>query len=193
INELISELSMTVSNDQVRELAGEDQHEPYRAILKQLRTRLNETKEILSDKIHGQKLAVKAPLQKVEQLWEPLYACYQSLNECGMGVIANGSLLDTLRRVKAFGIHLVRLDIRQESTRHSDVLSELTRYLGIGDYEQWSEQDKIAFLTNELASKRPLPPRACEPPEPVKEVLDTCKIVAAQPREAFGAYVISMA
>ncbi|MCV5926477.1 phosphoenolpyruvate carboxylase, partial [Escherichia coli] len=32
-----------------------------------------------------------------------------------------------------------------------------------------------------------------EPSEPVKEVLDTCKIVAAQPREAFGAYVISMA
>ncbi|EHK0841892.1 TPA: phosphoenolpyruvate carboxylase [Vibrio parahaemolyticus] len=193
INELISELSMTVSNDQVRELAGEDQHEPYRAILKQLRALLNETKDILDAKIHGQKLAVKAPLQKVEQLWDPLYACYQSLHECGMGVIADGSLLDTLRRVKAFGVHLVRLDIRQESTRHADVLSELTRYLGIGDYEQWSEQDKIAFLTNELASKRPLLPHDWEPSEPVKEVLDTCKIIALQPREAFGAYVISMA
>ncbi|EJG1636023.1 phosphoenolpyruvate carboxylase [Vibrio parahaemolyticus] len=193
INELISELSMTVSNDQVRELAGEDQHEPYRAILKQLRALLNETKDILDAKIHGQKLAVKAPLQKVEQLWDPLYACYQSLHECGMGVIADGSLLDTLRRVKAFGVHLVRLDIRQESTRHADVLSELTRYLGIGDYEQWSEQDKIAFLTNELASKRPLLPLDWEPSEPVKEVLDTCKIIALQPREAFGAYVISMA
>lgn len=101
-----------------------------------------------------------------------------------MGVIADGSLLDTLRRVKAFGVHLVRLDIRQESTRHADVLSELTRYLGIGDYEQWSEQDKIAFLTNELASKRPLLPRDWEPSEPVKEVLDTCKIIALQPREA---------
>lgn len=110
-----------------------------------------------------------------------------------MGVIADGSLLDTLRRIKAFGVHLVRLDIRQESTRHSDVLSELTRYLGIGDYDQWSEQDKIAFLTNELSSKRPLLPRDWEPSEPVKEVLDTCKVIAAQPREAFGAYVISMA
>ena len=193
INELISELSMTKSNDAVRALAGDDEHEPYRAILKQLRSLLNETKEILDAKIHGQKLAVKAPLQKVDQLWEPLYACYQSLHECGMGVIADGSLLDTLRRVKAFGVHLVRLDIRQESTRHSEVLSELTRYLGIGDYDQWSEQDKIAFLTNELASKRPLLPLDWQPSEPVKEVLDTCKIIAVQPREAFGAYVISMA
>ncbi|MEF1288882.1 phosphoenolpyruvate carboxylase [Vibrio sp. M260118] len=193
INELVSELSMTQCNDAVRALAGEDEHEPYRAVLKELRALLNDTKEILDAKIHGQKLAVKAPLQRVEQLWEPLYACYQSLHECGMGIIADGSLLDTLRRIKAFGVHLVRLDIRQESTRHSDVLSELTRHLGIGDYEQWSEQDKVAFLTNELASKRPLLPRDWQPSEAVQEVLDTCSIVAAQPREAFGAYVISMA
>ncbi|MCC2524513.1 phosphoenolpyruvate carboxylase [Vibrio coralliilyticus] len=193
INELVSELSMTRCNDAVRSLAGENEHEPYRAVLKQLRALLTETKEILDAKVNGQKLAVKAPLQRVEQLWEPLYACYQSLHECGMGIIADGSLLDTLRRIKAFGVHLVRLDIRQESTRHSDALSELTRYLGIGDYNQWSEQDKIAFLTNELASKRPLLPRDWQPSEQVQEVLDTCKIVAAQPREAFGAYVISMA
>ncbi|MCG6352131.1 phosphoenolpyruvate carboxylase [Vibrio fluvialis] len=193
INELVAELSMTKCNDALRSLAGEEEHEPYRAVLKRVRSLLQETLEILDAKIHGQKLAVKAPLQNVSQLWDPLYACYQSLHECGMGVIADGSLLDTLRRVKAFGVHLVRLDIRQESTRHADALSELTRYLGIGDYNQWSEQDKIAFLTNELASKRPLLPRDWEPSAPVKEVFDTCKIVAAQPREAFGAYVISMA
>ncbi|RSD33075.1 phosphoenolpyruvate carboxylase [Vibrio pectenicida] len=193
INELISELSMTRCNDVVRKLAGEDAHEPYRAILKQLRALLTETKHILDRKIKGQDLTAKAPLQKIDQLWEPLYACYQSLHQCGMGIIADGSLLDTLRRIKAFGVHLVRLDIRQESTRHSDALSELTRYLGIGDYNHWNEQDKIAFLTNELASKRPLLPRNWHPSEPVQEVLDTCKIIANQPREAFGAYVISMA
>ncbi|CAH8193783.1 MULTISPECIES: phosphoenolpyruvate carboxylase [Vibrio] len=193
INELVSELSMTKCSDALRALAGEDEHEPYRAILKRLRTLLTETTEVLEAKINGQQLARKAPLQHIDQLWQPLLACYQSLHECGMGVIADGSLLDTLRRIKAFGVHLVRLDIRQESTRHSDVLSELTRYLGIGDYDQWSEQDKIAFLTNELSSKRPLLPRDWQPSEPVQEVLDTCKIIAAQPREAFGAYVISMA
>ncbi len=193
INELVSELSMTKCSDELRQLAGEDAHEPYRAILKGIRSLLLETLEILDAKVHGQNLAKKAPLRDASQLWDPLYACYKSLHECGMGVIADGSLLDTLRRIKAFGVHLVRLDIRQESTRHSDVLSELTRYLGIGDYDQWSEHDKIAFLTNELSSKRPLLPRDWEPSEPVKEVLDTCKIIAAQPRAAFGSYVISMA
>lgn len=193
INELVSELSMTKCNEEVRRLAGEEEHEPYRAILKRLRSLLNDTLSLLDAKINGEQMLEKAPLRDAAQLWEPLYACYRSLHECGMGVIADGSLLDTLRRIKAFGVHLVRLDIRQESTRHADVLSELTRYLGLGDYNQWSEQDKIAFLTNELASKRPLLPRDWHPSEPVKEVLDTCKIIAAQPRAAFGAYVISMA
>ncbi|WP_299687245.1 phosphoenolpyruvate carboxylase [uncultured Vibrio sp.] len=192
VNELITELSMTKCNDAVRELAG-DEHEAYRAILKNLRTLLNNTLEVLDAKLHYAEVPKKETLQNIDQLWTPLYACYQSLHECGMGVIADGSLLDTLRRLKAFGVHLVRLDIRQESTRHSDVLSELTRYLGIGDYDQWSEQDKIAFLTNELSSKRPLLPRDWQPSEQVKEVLDTCRVIADQPREAFGAYVISMA
>jgi len=193
IGELISELSMTQCNDSVRTLAGEEEHEPYRAILKRLRSLLNDTIEILDAKVHGQKLPIKAPLNNSDQLWEPLYKCYQSLHECGMGTIADGNLLDTLRRIKAFGVTLVRLDIRQESTRHSDVLSELTRYLGLGDYNQWNESDKVAFLTTELASKRPLIPLDWKPSSDVQEVLDTCKTVASYPRDAFGAYVISMA
>lgn len=192
IQELISELSMVKCNDTVRELAG-DEHEPYRAILKEVRTLLDSTLEELGGQMKGKSASNAEILTSVDQLWAPLHACYQSLHECGMGIIADGSLLDSLRRVKSFGVHLVRLDIRQESTRHSNVLSELTRYLGIGDYDQWSEQDKISFLVNELSSKRPLLPRDWEPSAEVKEVLDTCKVVAEQPREALGSYVISMA
>ncbi|PSV25765.1 MULTISPECIES: phosphoenolpyruvate carboxylase [unclassified Photobacterium] len=192
IQELINELSMTQCNETVRELAGEE-HEPYRAILKQLRNKLLHTRDNLDAKIHGQKPASDIIIEDIAELWDPLYACYQSLHECGMAIIADGLLLDTLRRVKCFGVHLVRLDIRQESTRHSDVISELTRYLGLGDYDQWSEQDKIAFLVRELSSKRPLLPRDWEPSAEVKEVIETCKTIAEQSREALGSYVISMA
>ncbi|UTV27944.1 phosphoenolpyruvate carboxylase [Photobacterium atrarenae] len=192
IQELVSELSMVKCNDQVRELAG-NEHEPYRAILKGLRTKLTDTRDVLDAKIKGQPVPNVTTIQDVNELWEPLYACYQSLHECGMGIIADGLLLDVLRRIKCFGIHLVRLDIRQESTRHSDVISELTRYLGLGDYDQWSEQDKVAFLVRELSSKRPLLPRDWQPSEEVQEVIDTCRTIAEQPRDALGAYVISMA
>ena len=50
INELISELSMTRCNEAVRSLAGEDEHEPYRAILKQLRSLLTDNKHIAAPK-----------------------------------------------------------------------------------------------------------------------------------------------
>ncbi len=110
-----------------------------------------------------------------------------------MGIIANGELLDTLRRVKCFGVPLVRIDIRQESTRHTEALGEITRYLGIGDYESWSEADKQAFLIRELNSKRPLLPRNWEPSNDTREVLETCKVIAEAPKGSIAAYVISMA
>ncbi len=116
------------------------------------------------------------------QLWDPLFAIYQSLQQCGMGIIANGQLLDTLRRVKCFGVPLVRIDVRQESTRHTEAIAEITRYLGLGDYESWSEADKQAFLIRELNSKRPLLPRSWEPSDETREVLETCKVVAEAPR-----------
>jgi len=192
VQDLISELSMTQCDDTVREMAGEA-HEPYRAILKTLRSQLTHTLSYLDAKLKGERASSQGILTDTQQLWQPLLACYQSLHQCGMGIIADGKLLDLLRCVQCFGVHLIKLDIRQESTRHADVLSEVTRYLGMGDYAQWSEQDKQAFLTRELASKRPLLPRDWSPSPDVQEVIDTCRVIAEQPREALGAYVISMA
>ncbi|KAJ0611347.1 putative phosphoenolpyruvate carboxylase [Helianthus annuus] len=53
---------------------------------------------------------------------EPLELCYRSLCACGDRVMADRSLLDFLRQVSTFGVSLVKLDIRQESERHTDVL-----------------------------------------------------------------------
>lgn len=38
-------------------------------------------------------------------------------------------------QVQCFGLAMVRLDIRQESTRHSEAIAVITKYLGIGDYK----------------------------------------------------------
>lgn len=114
------------------------------------------------------------------QLWEPLYDCYQSLIQCGMRIIANGSLLDILHRISCFGVTLSQMDIRQESTRHTDAIAEITRYIGLGDYSQWMEDDKQAFLIRELSSRRPLIPQNWTPSPETKEILDTCKVIAQQ-------------
>ncbi len=115
------------------------------------------------------------------------------MHDCGMQVIADGALLDLLRRVRCFGVHLLRHDVRQDSSRHTEALAELTTYLGLGDYAAWDEATRRAFLLQELAGRRPLMPPHWQPSAEVREVLDTCAVVAAQPRQALGAYVISMA
>ena len=61
------------------------------------------------------------------QFLEPLELCYRSLCACGDKPIADGSLLDFLRQVSTFGLALVKLDIRQESDRHTDVLDSITK------------------------------------------------------------------
>ena len=43
-------------------------------------------------------------------------------------------------RCPCFGLGMVALDIRQESTRHTDALDAITTHLGIGSYKcalQW--------------------------------------------------------
>lgn len=190
---LSSELSMSQANDALRNAAGEAS-EPYRLVLNQLRSGLLRSRDWLTEALKHDRL--QRPQDLIwhnQQLLEPLLLCYQSLLDCGMAVIANGRLLDTVRRAYAFGLTLLKLDIRQDAGRHAQVFGELTQYLGLGDYSAWDESARQAFLLAELANKRPLFPKSWQPSADVQEVLDTCDIVARHGSEALSTYVISMA
>lgn len=195
INTLIMELSMAACNDDIRQLCGNvATPEPYRVILKQLRRRLTHTQRWFEAQLAGDTSVSAADiLLESEQLWQPLLAIWQSLHQCGMGTIADGQLLDTLRRVKCFGLPLVRMDIRQESGRHAQAMSEITRYLQIGDFLTWSEADKQAFLIRELCNRRPLLPQHWQPSEETREVLATCQVIATALPGSIATYIISMA
>jgi len=194
IEVLVKELSMNACTPRFRSYLGDDEvQEPYRELMKRLRFKLKKTVNYYEEVHQGLKPAFSHDIvYDNEQLWEPLFQCYESLVSCGMQSIANDKLLDTLRRVKCFGVTLVKLDIRQESTRHTEALSELTRYLGLGDYEAWSEEEKQAFLIRELASKRPLIPQKWNPSEETKEVIETCRVISETPEGVIPAYIISM-
>jgi phosphoenolpyruvate carboxylase len=192
INKLQVELSMSDCNDELRQQAGEHR-EPYRFLLRQLRDKLQATHDGIDDFLSGKRVDQSAWISSQQELLEPLMLCYHSLTETGLEIVANSELLDTIRRAHCFGIHLLKLDVRQHSERHSQVLSELTRYLGIGDYLSWSEEDKQSFLLRELASKRPLMPRKWQPSDEVTEVLETCRVLAENDSQGFGIYIISMA
>ncbi|WP_028774575.1 phosphoenolpyruvate carboxylase [Shewanella waksmanii] len=191
---LVNELSMEEASDELLAQTGPS-HEPYRIILRELRQKLRNTIDYLNARLEGHQpeVARDSIVWCKEDLKTPLDIIYQSLSDKGMSLIANGLLLDMHRRIACFGIHMLKLDIRQDAERHANVIAELTRYLGLGDYNHWDEQEKQAFLLRELTGKRPLIPSNWSPSDDVAEVLNTCKLVASQPAQALGSYVISMA
>ena len=77
-----------------------------------------------------------------------------SHNDCE---VAYGSLKNLLRLSETFGFFLEHLDIRQESTLHTEAISELLQCMHLEDnYNALSEDDKMALLS-QLIDQEELP------------------------------------
>jgi phosphoenolpyruvate carboxylase len=198
IEELHGELSMVACSSELRARVGETR-EPYRALLKEVRTRLAELRTELETGLgalrQGQAVPRTEPRSPRDAAWleECLLLCHRSLHACAAGEVADGRLLDVLRRLFAFGLSLVRLDIRQSSQVHTQALDAITRHLGLGSYAAFSEEDRQAFLVRALSSPRPLLAREISGDEALQSVLGTLSVCAEQPPGTLGAYVVSMA
>ncbi len=200
LEDLIDGLSMHRASAALQALVP-GEREPYRALLKDLRLRLEATRAWAAQpgaeawdyaRSHPEEI-----LLDNEWLYRRLQLCHDSLRECGMDVIARGPLLDTLRRVRAFGLELSALDIRQSAERHSAALDEITAWLGIGEpgraYAAWNEDERRDWLLSELGGRRPLIPADWDCSAETREVLDTCALLAAPAASGIRHYVISMA
>ena len=190
IQHLVESLSMAKATPELLNSAAQS-GEPYRVVLRRLRQRLQATRDWAEGRSNGS----EAVLKTNEDLLQPLDLCYRSLCASGLRTIADGALLDTLRRAHCFGITLVALDVRQHAERHTEVFDELLGYLDPRGlvFSEWEEKEKQAFLVRELESKRPLFPRDWPMSKPVKEVLDTFDVVANTGGAGIGSYIISMA
>lgn len=214
IEDLMFELSMWRCNDELRVRADElhrsskrdakhyiefwkqvPPNEPYRVILGDVRDKLYNTRERARQLLANgnSDIPEETTFTNVEQFLEPLELCYRSLCASGDRPIADGSLLDFLRQVSTFGLSLVRLDIRQESDRHTDVMDAITKHLEIGSYREWSEVRRQEWLLSELSGKRPLFGLDLPRTEEIDDVLETFRVISELPSDNFGAYIISMA
>lgn len=54
-------------------------------------------------------------------------------------------------QVVCFGLGLVKLDVRQESTEHSNAISFITEYLGLGSYRCACPIAKVAMSISRLS------------------------------------------
>lgn len=202
-----SRLSTTFCSDELREKVG-DAREPYRAYLETIISKLALTTEWAQqelERVRSNQVLSEKNIQpdniylSKEDLMNDILLIHRSLCETGNALTASGKVLDLIRNICAFGLTLVPLDVRQESTRHTEALDAITRNLGIGSYAEWDEQTKISWLQSELNSKRPLmrPEEWKENPtmfsSNVVDTLDTFRMIAEQYDDSLNAYVISQA
>ncbi len=188
------DLSMSAASPELLAQLPGDSSTPYRDLLHGLRRRIKDTLTWTEDRVSGKDTPAPATLiTSRNDLLDPLLLCYRSLRDVGLDAVANGPLTDTIRRIYCFGINLVPLDIRQDGERHVQLLDELTLYLEMGSYKEWDEAARQKFLLEQLDSKRPLIPLSWPVSNDSREVLDTCRVIAQEPRELLSHYIISMA
>jgi len=101
-------------------------------------------------------------------------------------------------QVEIYSFNLAHLDIRQESSRHSDTLNEIAEYLQIlpKPYNELSEAERTQWLTAELKTRRPLIPAEAPFSEKTSEAIETFRMLR-QLQQEFGSqvcqtYIISM-
>ncbi len=192
LTKIIRSYSMKKCSKKISSKVGKT-FEPYRVFLRPLRDKLRLTHRSIE-----QYFINKTPLDKnillssTEEILKPLRVVRESLEQNHNENVASGELLDLMRRAKCFGINLARLDIRQESSRHRQLIAELIKKKFNKNYYNFTEEEKINFLKSKLTSTKSFINKFKFSNKENNEVWSTFKVLADEPSECLGAYVISM-
>jgi len=134
--------------------------------------------------------------ESCQQFLNDLNLIRNSLISHGDFSAANGQLKDLIRLAETFGFHMLKLDIRQESTRHSEAVHEILQVAGVADYQSLPEKSRLQFLSDQISSG--LKPDTIQESLSAEtfETLQVFQVMREMRREiscdAFGSYVISM-
>ena len=171
--------------------------EPYRRKLEVMRFRLQRNLELIRRAMDGGDVSFEEPgYSGAQALLNDLALIRDSLVGHGDAALAGQELQDLIHLVETFGLHLLSLDVRQESTRHSEAVAEiLTAAIG-ADYLSLDEPARIALLADSIAKPGALQFDDSRFTEPTRETLRVFQLIAHMRRslgpECFGRYVISM-
>ncbi|TCV89010.1 phosphoenolpyruvate carboxylase [Sulfurirhabdus autotrophica] len=172
--------------------------EPYRRKLYVIRHRLKHSLSALEAHLEGYDDSPYGDAYLSEQEFlADLYLIRDSLISHGDSEAAHGELQDLIRQTETFGFFLVHLDIRQESTRHTDAVSELfSQHAALPDYSSLNETERLEVLGDAISHANELKIDKSKLTEATRETFETFEVMSRMRHEispkAFGAYVISM-
>ncbi len=131
--------------------------EPYRLAVSGIYARLAATALKLKIETSRPPVGAAEPYAGPAELLRDLDVLHASLVANNSLVIARGRLRHLRRAVDCFGFHLAALDMRQNSAVHERTITELFEAVAPGtNYKNLSEEARIALLSRELDTARPL-------------------------------------
>lgn len=169
--------------------------EPYRHKLSLMKYRLECNLDGIARRLSGNPAAPGVHAYPDAQAFlGDLRLLRDSLAAHGDAEVAGLGLKDLIRLAETFGFHLMALDLRQESGRHTEAVAEILKSsLGL-DYAALDEAGRLAALSDALAAP-PVPDRASLS-ESTRETLRVFETIARMREEigpeCIGRYVISM-
>ncbi|MGB0712425.1 MAG: phosphoenolpyruvate carboxylase [Gammaproteobacteria bacterium] len=171
--------------------------EPFRRKLYIILYRLTENLRDIDTKLDGGKVGKHQGYKSKEELLEDLCLIRDTLIAHGDGNIADADLKDLIALVQTFGFSLQQLDIRQESTRHTQAVAELLSMLpNDPGYLDMNEAGRVEYLTQSIENGLVVPLRGREMSPETSETVEVFNVMRRMQKElgrrCFGTYVISM-
>src|SRR3972149_1285507 len=197
--ELLASIEIDAANmpDIGQRVIDRNPYEPYRQKLSFIKIRLEKTRDankadLLSQVAHSERL-----YQNPSEFLDDLRIIRRRLQENKGSKTAEIEIDALIKRVEVFEFRLVRLDIREESSKHTRAICEIFERLGIyRDFSDLSEEEKIGVLTTEIENRRPLIYEGMNlSPECIRTV-ETFRVIKWAREnispEAINTYIISM-
>ncbi|MGI9123353.1 MAG: phosphoenolpyruvate carboxylase, partial [Mycobacterium sp.] len=172
--------------------------EPYRRAVRVVRGRLTATAAVILHRMPEHVLDTALPAYpSASEMQADLEVIDRSLRRHGSAVLADDRLARLRDALDAFGFHLCGLDMRQNSETHEEVVAELLAWAGVHpDYRSLPEGERVALLSAELSTRRPLIRDDAELSVLARKELDIIAAAATAVHrlgaEAVPTYIISM-
>jgi phosphoenolpyruvate carboxylase len=132
------------------------------------------------------------------ELKKDLALLQSALKDYGAITISEIEIHESIRLVETFGFHLAKLDVRQNSAFHDKAISQLINATGkSGDwFIHASEEDRLAFIEEELTSGRPFIRNLNDLADEARNVMEVYAVISEHVQqygtEGIGSLIVSM-